>query len=161
VSTELGPAVASVPGARLENKDGVLALHTPAMSRDTVWLRVQLLDAAADLLRTGTIRVVRGRQVVELLPNIVGSRQHAIKAVREFVVARQHRHVFTLYVTPDGLDDDASGPLHGGVIAVLGRRGAKAHVHLASRFDVDQLLDGLTTMQCMRSAATGCGQDCA
>lgn len=160
VAAALGPVVASVPGARLENKDGAIALHTPAASRDAVWLRVQLLNAAADLLRAGIVRAIRGRHVLELLPNTVGSRQHAIAAVRGFVAARDRRRVFSVYVTPDGLDDDGTNTAsEGGVIAVVGRRGANAHVHLASRSEVDQLLDRLAAMQFMKAA--GCGQDCA
>ena len=152
VAAALAPIVDSVPGARLENKHGVIGLHTSATCRAAVWLRFRLLNAAADLLRAGLVRTLRGRQVLELLPNTVDTRQQALAAVRGFVATRDDRPVFTVYVAADGLDDDAIGTASPDyVVAIVGRRGRIGHPHLTSRFEVGQFLERLATMRCTGS----------
>jgi trehalose-phosphatase len=108
IAAGVAPQVAKVEGAWLEHKGGVLALHTSgAASADAVWLRFHLLNAAAPLVNSETVRVFRGRDVLELLPNNRESRARAIATVRDALVHRCGSRVFTVYIGPDVPDDDA------------------------------------------------------
>lgn len=109
IAAGVAPQVAAVDGAWLEHKGGVLALHTSGTaSADAVWLRFHLLNAAASLVNSTRVRVFRGRDVLELLPNDTESRAAAIAAVRDAIAGRFGPRVFTVYIGPDVPDDDAA-----------------------------------------------------
>jgi trehalose-phosphatase len=130
----VAPQVAKVEGAWLEHKGGVLALHTcGAASADAVWLRFHLLNAAAPLVNSKMVRVFRGRDVLELVPNDNDSRAAAIATVREAVVGRRGSPVFTVYIGPDVPDDEA-------VVAVAP---PDAAITVATPYETDAVLDRL------------------
>jgi trehalose 6-phosphate phosphatase len=147
LAVDLEPSVATVSGARLEDKNGAIALHTRDVdSSDTIWLRFHLLSAAADLLAGGTLRAVRGRDVLELLPNVADPRAGAIEAVRAFVEARDGRSTFTVYIGADAVDDDARHAVQQrGLAAVVGRRVPGTPLHLADGADLEELLERFVT----------------
>ena len=132
IAAGVTPQVAAVAGAWLEHKGGVLALHTSATaSADAVWLRFHLLNAAAPLVNSRTVRVFRGRDVLELLPNDTESRAAAIAAVRGAIADRRGGRVFTVYIGPDVPDDDA-------VVAVAP---PDAAITVAGPHETDAVLD--------------------
>jgi trehalose 6-phosphate phosphatase len=147
IAEALEPVVARVEGAHLEDKEGALALHTHDIDPgDAVWVRFQLLNAAADLVRTNAVRAVRGRDVLELLPNLGQPRAAAIDEVRRVVAERTSRPVFSVYVGPDVVDDDArETPPGGGLSIVVGRRGGG--YHFATLDDVDGFVDELIALR--------------
>jgi trehalose-phosphatase len=144
IAAKLEPVVAEVAGARLEEKEAALALHTRDIDPgDAVWIRFQLLNAAADLVNSNEVRALRGHDVLELLPNVAHPRASAIGDLQRFVADLAARSVFTLYIGPDVADDDALDAVRpNGVAAVVGRRGHDRY-HLASTADVERLLDRL------------------
>jgi trehalose-phosphatase len=116
----LEQSIGEVKGARLENKDGVLALHTRgAASSDAVWCRLHLLNQAAHLVSTGRFRIVRGSHVFALVPNAGPTRAAAIAAVRRFLEARHRRRVFIVYVGEHVMDDDAHAALSVDAVAAF------------------------------------------
>jgi trehalose-phosphatase len=129
----------------LELKGPILALHTrEAASQDAVWSRLQFLTKVADLVDTGAARVLRGSEVLELMPNVGPSRANALLAVQQCLRERRGRPVFTMYIGEDAADDDALDVVgDSGVAAVLGRRRAQAAYHLASFADVEVLMRGM------------------
>jgi trehalose 6-phosphate phosphatase len=141
VATRLRGEVSRIPGVRVECKGPVLALHTSeAASNDVVWSRFRLLGAAAELVNTQSVRVLRGRDVLELVPNVGSSRAEAVMAVRRCVEERYQRSAFTVYIGEDAVDDDAARAIgERGVAAVVGRR-ARVDCHLDSPDDVDAFM---------------------
>lgn len=146
IASTLEPAVASVAGVRVEDKGAAIAVHTrEAGASDAVWARIRLLNAAADLVNSQEVRLVRGNHVLELLPNVTNSRAAAIRAIREHLEQRHQRSVFTVYIGEDVVDDDAVRAVEGaGIVAVVGRRASRAHYHLASPAVVERLIASLT-----------------
>lgn len=124
VVIRLRDMIADVPGVRLECKGPIVALHTrEASPDDVVWSRFQLLSAAADLVNTNVVRGLRGRDVLELIPNVNCTRAGAVRAVRRCLEERERRTVFTVYIGEDVADDDArDAAADNGVTTVVGRR---------------------------------------
>jgi trehalose 6-phosphate phosphatase len=137
----LAPVIRAMPGVRLENKEAAIALHThDADPADVAWSRLLLLSRVVDLATLGRIRVLRGQDVIELLPNVECPRGAAIARIRDLVERWRHQRVFTLYVAADTLDDDAFAFVRTeGVCVAVGRRGRLGY-HLATRDDVDRLI---------------------
>jgi trehalose 6-phosphate phosphatase len=142
IAADLHDVISRVPGVRLEWKGPIIAVHTRhAASEDAVWSRFRLLSAAADLVNAGTVQTVRGRDVLELVPNVGCSPGDALLTIRRRLEAEQQRRVFTMYLGADGLDDSALSAVgSGGVAAVVGRR-TRAEYHLQSQAEVDALLN--------------------
>jgi trehalose 6-phosphate phosphatase len=143
------PHVARVAGARLEHKGAALALHThDASSSGTVWLRFQMLNAAAPLINSTAVRVLRGRDVFELLPNVAPRRSDAILEIRRLVEARSAQPVFTVYVGPSVLDDDALAAVREtDAVAVVGGSPPVSRSPLSDPTEVARLIDELTALR--------------
>ena len=144
IAAGLDDIISEVPGVRVEWKGPVIAVHTRnATSKNAVWSRFRLLSAAADLVNTGSVRTIRGRDVLELVPNVGFSAGEALAVVRRQVEARHQRPAFAVYLGADTVDDDAMSALGpGGVTAVVGRR-TRAEYHLESPDAVDAFLNRL------------------
>jgi trehalose-phosphatase len=156
VAIRLQDVICNVPGVRLERKGPIVALHTrEAAPQDVVWSRFQLLSAAAELVNTDAVRALRGRDVLELLPNVGCTRGEAVRTVRQCVEERSQHPVVTMYIGEDVTDDgalDAAG--EDGVTVVMGRR-TQAAYHLESPDDVDALVHELIADRLRRSTSAG------
>jgi trehalose-phosphatase len=143
------------PGIHVEDKGAAVAVHTRvAGPADTVWARLHVLNAAADLVNAEALRVYRGNHVLELLPNVRLPRTTAITAVQRYLERRDGTSVFTVYVAEDVRDDDAFGALAGPFASVaVGWRAPRAEFHLDSTRDVRTLLAALAE----RTPGTGFG----
>jgi trehalose-phosphatase len=146
--------LAGIPGVRLEFKRAVIAVHTRgAGPEDAVWSRFQLLNAVSRLLDSGAVRVIRGHDVLEVLPNVGALRAEAIAAVRQVVEQRRHAPAFTVYIGEDSPDDDGFDAVGArGVGAVVGMRGPRADFHL-TRTEVDRFIEEVAAGRQRRSAA--------
>lgn len=146
LASALEPTISAIGGARLENKEGAIALHTrQAGAVDAVWARLHMLNQAADLVNSEAFRALRGNHVLELLPNAGHTKADAIAAIRVLLERRAGRRVFTVYVGEDVVDDDALEAVAGcGVAAVVGRRGGQVHYRLDSTDAVERLVAELT-----------------
>jgi trehalose-phosphatase len=144
IAATLERSLSSVAGIRIEDKEAAIAVHTrEAGPVDTVWARLHLLNAAADLVNRRELRVVRGNHVFELVPNVPDPKAHALAAIRHQLQQREQRRVFTVYVGEDVVDDDAFEAVDDqDVTAVVGRRG-QARYHLASTAAVWRLIETL------------------
>lgn len=144
IHDDLRPTLEAVRGVTLEFKDAAIALHTrEAGSEDAIWCRFQLLNSVAPLLGSGVLRVIRGHDVLEVLPNAGASRAAAIEAIRRRLQRDYAAEVFTLYLGPDTTDDDAFQAINGRSIGiVVGSRRPEEAVHLRPD-DVDPLLEAV------------------
>jgi trehalose-phosphatase len=134
-----------VAGVRVEHKGPAIAVHTRrAGSGDAVWARLRLLNAAFDLVNDEDFRVVRGNEVLEIVPNVGRTKAAAIAAIRDFLERRHGSGVFTVYVGDDVVDDDAFDAIQDGAIgAVVGRRPSKARYRLEGPQTVVRLIERL------------------
>jgi trehalose-phosphatase len=154
IAATLEPSLSSVAGIRVEDKEAAIAVHTrEAGPVDTVWARLHLLNAAADLVNRREVRVVRGNHVLELVPNVGYPKAHTINAIRQLLEEREQRRVFTVYVGEDVVDDDAFEAVdEQDVTAVVGRRGQHARYHLSSTETVWRLIESVAGMKSMPSS---------
>lgn len=132
-------------GIHVEDKEAAVAVHTrEAGPTDTVWARLHVLNAAADLVNSDALRVYRGNHVLELVPNVRAPRATAINGVRRFIERREREPLFTAYIAEDVRDDDAFGALDKPrATAAVGLRAPRADFHLDSTDDVRAVLVGL------------------
>jgi trehalose-phosphatase len=153
IATTLQPSMSTVPGVQVENKDAAIAVHTrEAGSGDAVWARMHFLSVAASVLRPQELQVIRGNQVIELVPNVPHPRASAIAGICRHLEKREGVGIFPVYVGEDVPDDDAFGAIGGyGVTAAVGARAPKAQFHLDSPADVWQLVERLTERRRHRS----------
>ena len=142
IAATLEPSMSSVEGVRVEDKDGVIAVHTrEARSQDAVWARIHLLSTAAHMIRRDDLRVVRGNHVIELLPNVPHPRATAIFEIRRHLQEHEAEPLLTLYIGEDAPDDDAFEALgNDGISAAVGTRASKARYRLTSTEEVWQLI---------------------
>jgi trehalose-phosphatase len=149
--------MSSVAGIRVEDKEAALAVHTrEAGPVDTIWARLHLLNAAADLVNRHELRVVRGNHVFELVPNVRHPKARAITAIRHFLQEREERRVFIVYVGEDVVDDDAFAAVEDHeVAAVVGRRGRQARYHLTSTAVVWRLIESLAGVRICQPCSSG------
>jgi trehalose-phosphatase len=153
VATALARSVGSVAGVRVEHKGPAIAVHTRrAGSGDAVWARLRLLNAAFDLVNDEVFRVVRGNEVLEIVPNVGRSAKLKFCAtdgarLQACAVSLERRHgrgVFTVYVGDDVVDDDAFDAIQDGAIgAVVGKRPSKARYRLEGPQTVVRLIEML------------------
>lgn len=149
IISALEPAISRIDGARLEDKDAAIALHTRrAGPVDTVWARLHMLNQAADLVNTQALRPFRGNHVLELLPNVGFARADAIAIVQSYLERRSGRQVFTVYVGEDATDDDGCRAVaERGVAVVVGQRGGPADYRLPSTQAVEALIAAMTDLR--------------
>jgi trehalose 6-phosphate phosphatase len=142
LESNLSQLLVSMPGVRLENKEATIALHTRgADSGEAIWSRLLFLSRAAALTDTGRARLIRGYDLLEVLPNKACPRATAIRAVRDAVEQRAGMRPFVFYLGTDVIDDDAFDAVRErGIGVAVDRRIADADYHLSTREGVDTLL---------------------
>jgi trehalose-phosphatase len=107
LAAQLRPVVSSIPGAFTEDKDLSIAVHFRQVEPDHQALLAASFD---ELLRgplaAGDVRVMRGSCVLEVLPNILWDKGHAVRWICDRV-ARDGVPPFTVYLGDDTTDEDA------------------------------------------------------
>ena len=130
-------SLSRVPGVTVEDKGPSLAVHyrrSPAKRA----ARARILAAAAGL---GEVRLVRGKQVVNILPRGAPHKGLALERVRARLGCKT-----AVYVGDDETDEDVfalgrSGRLLG--IRVRRRRGTAAAAYIRTQAEIDRLLRAL------------------
>jgi trehalose 6-phosphate phosphatase len=137
----LGESLAPFRGVRIENKSYSIAVHYRA-SREKKRARAAILEAAAAL---GRVRIIGGKQVVNILPE--GAPHKGLALVKE----RERLGCDTaIYVGDDETDEDVfaleqPGRLLG--IRVGARRSSRASYFLRNQAAVDELLSVLAAFR--------------
>ena len=135
-------------GVKIEDKLFSVAVHY-RQSREKRRARAAILDAAASL---GAVRVVRGKQVVNILPEGAPHKGMALES------ARARRGCDTaLYVGDDETDEDVFALDQPGQLLSIrvGRKnGSQAVYYIRSQREIDTLLRHLLEMRQADSART-------
>ena len=143
VSDQLRAIAARIPGSFVEEKGASVALHfrqADAAGRRAA--TAAFAEAAAPYVDGGGLRVMRGSNVFELLPDIDWNKGHAVEWILERI--RRSEDPFVVYIGDDVTDQYALDVVdrQGGVaIAASGR--ARASSRLEGPAGVEQFLAAL------------------
>ena len=143
IARSVAAAVASLPGAFLENKDLSWALHVRAASpADRKRAAGAFWSLATPALDAGTVRLQRGECVFELLPDIPWNKGDAVRWIEADATRRHGTAVRPVYVGDDKTDEHAFGAVGTrGITVVVGRRRpSRAKCRLPDPTAVEQLL---------------------
>lgn len=133
--------LSAVKGVRIENKTSSVAVHY-RRSREKKRARAAILDAAAAL---GPIRVIRGKQVVNLLPPGAPHKGIALERARD-----QLRHDTVIYVGDGETDEDVFALDQPGrllTVRVGPKRTSQASYYLKTQGAIDDLLAALVRLR--------------
>lgn len=128
-------------GVCIEDKTFSVAVHY-RRSREKKRVRAAILEAAAAL---GPIRVIGGKQVVNILPEGAPHKGMALEKERDRL-----SHDTAIYVGDDETDEDVFGLDQPGrllTIRVGPKRGSQASYYVKSQAAVDELLGALVTLR--------------
>lgn len=144
VAAALRPRIADVPGVFVEDKGLSIAMHyreaAPAAHPTVI---AHFDEAAARALSDGTLRVMRGAFVLELLPNIDWTKGHAARWIIDRVRAR-HGRVLPVYFGDDVTDEDALRAVtDDGIGVAASDRVTGGHYRVDGPREVEQILRGL------------------
>jgi len=146
----LGRRLSGFRGVRVENKSSSVAVHY-RRSREKKRARAAILRAAAAL---GSIRVIGGKQVIDLLPEGAPHKGIALERERDRL-----RSDTAIYVGDDGTDEEVFGLDQPGrllTIRVGPGRASQAAYYIESQAAVDELLAELVALR-PRAQATQAG----
>ena len=137
----LGRRLSPFRGVRIENKTFSIAIHY-RRSREKKKARAAILEAAAAL---GPIRVIGGKQVVNILPEGAPHKGIALERERDRL-----RRDTAIYVGDDETDEDVFGLDQPGrllTVRVGPKRTSQASYYVKSQAAVDDLLAVLVRLR--------------
>lgn len=142
IARSIAKAIASLPGAFLENKDLSVALHVRAAAQaDRDRAERAFWSLATPALDAGTVRLQRGDCVFELLPDIAWNKGDAVRWIEADATRRYGAVFHPVYLGDDRTDEHAFetiGPR--GVTIIVGRRASRAGRRLPDPAAVERLL---------------------
>jgi trehalose 6-phosphate phosphatase len=145
LASTIDTEVRKYPGAFVENKGLSMAAHFRGASPEHAARVTEFVDALAQLhVEAGTLRVMRGACLLELLPNIDWHKGSAVDWIYAHA-ARRHGAIFAAYMGDDVTDEDAFRALRGrGVSVAVSPRAKGADLAIDGPEDVEVLLRALT-----------------
>jgi trehalose-phosphatase len=112
---ELSLRTAAVPGVVVEPKGLTVAVHY----RNATWEgALRLAKELQPVLAEGRFRVLPGKKVVELLPQVGWSKGEGALRIVDHVRAHTGSHLLTTYLGDDSTDEMAFAVLHGQALTV-------------------------------------------
>ena len=145
LAKDLRRAVKPLPGVFVEDKTLSVVLHTRGASQaDRLHATTRFTALAEPFLSEGTLRLLTGDQVLELLPNIDWAKGDAVQAIMRHVEAHTKETVWPIYIGDDKTDEDAFETIgsQGMTIAVT-RRAAGASYLLDNTTAVEAFLKAI------------------
>jgi trehalose-phosphatase len=139
---ELNEAVRGLPGVLVEDKGLSLVLHTRGASKaDCLHANMRARALAEPHLRNGALRVQRGDEMIELLPNIDWTKGDAVRCILNHVEAQRKQRMWPVYVGDDATDEDAFEAIgDGGLTIAVSHRPAGGSFRLADPAAVEHFL---------------------
>ena len=124
-------ATKDLAGVRVENKELTLAMHVRGAAAAQRHAEAAFRELAEPYLETGTLRLMHGHAVFELLPGVAWTKGDAVLRIKTEVERRYRQPACLLYVGDDVTDEDAFravGPE--GMTIAVGHRPAPAAYRL-------------------------------
>ena len=108
LARDLRRAVRPLPGVFVEDKTYSIVLHVRGASKADRLHAITRFNALSEpLLSEGTVRLQRGNNVLELLPNVDWAKGDAVHAIIRHVEADTKDTVWPVYLGDDETDEDA------------------------------------------------------
>lgn len=143
VAASLRALSAGLPGVFVEDKGASVALHFREADADGQRTALDgFAAAAAPHIDGGVLRVMRGSNVLELLPAIDWNKGHAVTWIVERVRQR-HGDVFTVYIGDDVTDQDAFAAVGPDGLAIAASDRVTANASLDGPAGVERFLAAL------------------
>lgn len=132
------------PGAILEDKAYTLSLHYRLVSPTRTSILLDLVqERLGPYLKTGRIRLMRGKKVLEVRPSVVWHKGDFARMILRRFRSRPHTVIFC---GDDTTDEDAFRALaHDITVKVGPGRDTAARFYLPKRSDIDSLFAALTS----------------
>ena len=142
----LDAELAAVEGAFLEDKTHALVAHFRASTADGARRAEDILmRRAKHALDAGTLRVMRGASMVELMPNIDWHKGSAVQWILDRV-GRQHGTTWPVYIGDDLTDEDGFRAVQEiGLSIAASERAAGADLAVDGPSEVEALLRAIAT----------------
>jgi trehalose 6-phosphate phosphatase len=128
----------NLPGIRIEDKGYALAVHYRGAKQLAVKCAKQVLRAARDHFRPG-LRLLKGINIWELLPQAIGGKGHATQRLLKGIPD----DTLAIFVGDDTSDESAFGVVQHGLAIHVGGRRSKAHFSLRDPDEVGEFLERL------------------
>jgi trehalose-phosphatase len=108
LADEVRAATKELPGVFIEDKGYSVVLHVRGASKaDRQHAAIRFETLSAPFLAGGVVRLQRGDNVFELLPNIDWTKGDAVKAIARHVEAQTKQPTWPVYIGDDATDEDA------------------------------------------------------
>jgi trehalose-phosphatase len=142
---ELKDDVAGLQGIVVENKHASVTLHYRMAPQQHRELAQQALARLAERpLHDGQIRLQRGDNACEVLPNIPWHKGDAVRWLQELLGEWRGVAPWTLYIGDDYTDENAFRTIRDrGVTVVVGQRRSAARYRIGGPPDVERLIECL------------------
>ena len=136
--------IAELPGVFIEDKELSIAVHVrQAHPDDKVKADAAFLRMVLPHIEDGTLRMMPGSNVTELLPNIPWNKGDAAKWIRDAETGRRHAEPATFYLGDDVTDEDAFAIIGPEGSIVVGPRPSKVETRLENPAAVETFLVAL------------------
>jgi trehalose 6-phosphate phosphatase len=141
LAASIGSAIASVPGAFVENKGLSMAAHFREASAADASRVIAIVERqAAPHVESGVLRIMRGACLIELLPDIDWHKGSAIDWIYRRIAERRGA-LFAVYMGDDVTDEDAFRVLRGrGISMAASDRVSGADFTLEGPPEIEALL---------------------
>jgi trehalose 6-phosphate phosphatase len=136
---------ADLPGVFIEDKELSLALHVrKAHPDDKIKADASFLRVALPHIDEGTLRLMPGSNVSELLPNIPWTKGDAVNWIRDGERERRGTEPYVIFVGDDLTDEDAFQAVGEENAIMVGPRPSPIETRLESPADVEAFLRELS-----------------
>ena len=135
-------ATKDVSGVRVENKELTIAMHVRGAAPAAQQHAEEIFrEIAGPYLETGTLRVLCGAAVFELLPGVAWTKGDAVLRIKAEVERQYRRAAWLIYLGDDVTDENAFSAVGaGGITIAVGDRPATAAFRLPDPNAVDRFL---------------------
>lgn len=144
LARSLRAQTADLPGVLIEDKELSIALHVrKAHPDDKIRADALFLRMALPHIDDGTLRLMPGSNVSELLPNIPWTKGDAVRWIRDAERARRNAEPCVFYLGDDVTDEDAFEAVGAGGAVMVGPRPSLIETRLENPAAVEMFLSSL------------------
>ncbi|MBX7432210.1 trehalose-phosphatase [Mycobacterium sp. Y57] len=132
VAAELRDAIGQIPGVRVEHKRLAVAVHIGDVASEHVG---EVVATAHRLGQRRTLRVVNGRRLVELRPNVDWDTATTLAWIRSHINAS--KPLLPIYIGGDPADEDAFDAVQFNGVGIVVRHDEDGDRRTAARYTLD------------------------
>jgi trehalose-phosphatase len=144
LARSLRAQTADLPGVLIEDKELSIAVHVrKAHPDDKIRADALFLRMALPHIDDGTLRLMPGSNVSELLPNIPWTKGDAVRWIRDAERERRHAEPCVFYLGDDVTDEDAFVAVGAEGAIMVGPRPSRIQTRLENPAAVESFLSSL------------------